>query len=94
MIDQAVRSMVKTHSDSHEETLKFKNRVQAYSKWKSSHKIVPLSIKAGQKVYVRDTEYIWCVGEIELKISTLNRPILLYIHYQVIFKPLVHINSI
>ena len=92
MIDQAVRSMVKTQSDSHEETLKFKNRVQAYSQWKSSHKIVPLNIKAGQKVDVRDTEYIWCVGEIELKISTLNRPILLYIHYQVIFKTLVHIH--
>ena len=47
MIDQAVRSMIKTHLDSHEESLKYKNRVQAYSQWKNSHKIGPQTLKAG-----------------------------------------------
>ena len=39
-------------------------------------------IKAGDKVDVRDTEHIWCVGFVELKITTLNRPPLLYIHFE------------
>ena len=40
-------------------------------------------VKAGEKVDVRDTEYIWCSGIVELKISTMNRYPLLYIHYEV-----------
>lgn len=31
---------------------------------------------------MRDTEYIWCVGIVELKITSQNRPPLLYIHYE------------
>ncbi len=41
------------------------------------------NVKAGDKVDVRDTEYIWCVGNVELKITSLNHPTLLYIHYEV-----------
>ena len=40
-------------------------------------------VKAGDKVDVRDTEYIWCVGTVELKITSANRSPLLYIHYEV-----------
>jgi hypothetical protein len=40
-------------------------------------------VKVGDKVDVRDTEHIWCVGQVELKISTANRVPLLYIHYEV-----------
>ena len=81
MIDQAVRSHILSQNDNGEETLKYKTRVNVYSQWKQSHQLG--LVKAGQKVDVRDTEYIWCSGEVELKISTLNRPVLLYIHYQV-----------
>ena len=35
------------------------------------------------QVDVRDTEYIWCIGIVELRITTQNRPPLLYIHYEV-----------
>jgi hypothetical protein len=39
-----------------------------YKQWKDKHRIV--SVKAGDKVDVRDTEYVWCTGTVELKIST------------------------
>jgi hypothetical protein len=38
-------------------------------------------IKVGEVVDIRDTEYIWCVGTIELKIKTMNHLPLLYVHY-------------
>jgi hypothetical protein len=41
-------------------------------------------VKAGDKVDVRDTEYVWCIGTVELKITTVNHPPLLYIHFEVI----------
>lgn len=40
-------------------------------------------VKAGDKVDIRDTEFIWCVGTVELKISSEKREPLLYIHYEV-----------
>ena len=39
--------------------------------------------KVGDKLDVRDTEYIWCQGMAELKITTASRPPLLYVHYEV-----------
>lgn len=40
-------------------------------------------IKAGEKIDVRDTEYIWCTGNVEQKVTTPNKPPLLFIHYEV-----------
>ena len=39
-------------------------------------------IKAGQRIDTRDTEFIWCTAVVELKIQTMNREPLLYIHYE------------
>lgn len=39
-------------------------------------------MKAGDKIDVRDTEYVWCVGIVELKILSEHREPLLYIHYE------------
>lgn len=55
--------------------------MRAYKEWLDKKKLV--DVKPGDKVDVRDTEYIWCVGVVELKITTQNRPPLLYIHYEV-----------
>lgn len=63
------------------EYLRWKSRATAYKEWKTQH-ILSKIVKAGEKVDVRDTEYIWCSGVIELKITTLNRLPLLYIHYE------------
>lgn len=56
-----------------------KRRMQ-YFKWKRSHWVK--TIKIGEKVDVRDTEYIWCSGNVEkiLK-SKYNCADLYYIHY-------------
>lgn len=40
-------------------------------------------VKAGDKIDIKDTEHVWCIGTIELKISSQNHYPLLYIHYEV-----------
>lgn len=87
MIDNALKTMVYSRlqtpgAKDDGEVERWKARVQAYKQWKEKHALRG-SLKAGDKVDVRDTEYIWCTGVIELKISTLNRLPLLYVHYEV-----------
>jgi hypothetical protein len=45
--------------------------VKSYKEWKDKHKLK--DCKAGDKIDVRDTEFIWCVGQVELKITSKNR---------------------
>lgn len=61
--------------------------MKTYKKWKASHQLT--DIKAGDKIDIRDTEYIWCVGTVELKITTQNHPPVLYIHYEVIISDFI-----
>ena len=51
-----------------------------YNNWIESHNIG--QVKAGDKVDVCDTEFIWCKGLVELVIKTHDRRDLLYIHYE------------
>lgn len=73
MIDNAVISMILNHQEE-SDIAKFKVRMQAYLEWKAKHLICQsdgkTTVKAGDKIDVRDTEYIWCIGEVELKVST------------------------
>ena len=64
---------------------RWKHRLKMYRLWKEKHRIdLPgKEVKIGETLDVRDTEYIWCAGTIELKITTANRKPLLYIHYNV-----------
>jgi len=39
-------------------------------------------VNAGDQIDVCDTENIWCKATVELVIKTLNRPNLLYLHYE------------
>mmetsp|Transcript_27262 Transcript_27262/g.26310 ORF Transcript_27262/g.26310 Transcript_27262/m.26310 type:complete len:82 (+) Transcript_27262:730-975(+) len=39
------------------------------------------NIEVGQKIDVRDTEYIWCVGVVKIKIESAHKEPLLVIHY-------------
>jgi hypothetical protein len=56
------------------------NRLQTYKEWSEKHKLRG-EVKPGIKIDVRDKEHVWCVGEIELKITSEQRKPLLYIHY-------------
>ena len=49
---------------------RWKIRVNTYKEWKQKHKLT--LCKVGEKIDVRDTEYIWCVAILELKITSLN----------------------
>lgn len=51
--------------------LKTKNRVK--------------DVEPGDKIDVRDTEYVWCVGVVKLKIAYPSGPSSLHIHYEVFF---------
>lgn len=83
MIDNAVKTMAysKKLDGQPEEYQRWHDRMKAYKLWKAKH--VLQDVKAGDKIDVRDTEYIWCVGTVELKISTSNHSPVLYIHYEV-----------
>lgn len=40
------------------------------------------NIEVGDKVDIRDTEYIWCVGIVKIKIESPAREALLVVHYE------------
>lgn len=40
------------------------------------------SIEVGEKVDIRDTEYIWCAGLVKMKIESANKEPLLVVHYE------------
>ena len=76
--------LVRTHykdSTIKKEANNWHKRRQKYIKWKESHKVSKWKI--GDKIDVRDTEYIWWVGTIEkiLK-SKYNWANLLFVHYE------------
>lgn len=83
IIDKTVKTiaMSKKLGGQNEEYQHYENRVKQYRDWKAKHKVS--QVKAGDKLDVRDTEYIWCVATVECKITSQNRPALLYIHYEV-----------
>jgi hypothetical protein len=39
-------------------------------------------VEVGDKVDLRDTEYIWCVGRVKIKIDSPNKEALLVVHYE------------
>jgi hypothetical protein len=81
MIDSIVSLLAKS-KDSHDEDMKkWMERVETYKQKLDAAKLK--TIAAGQRIDVRDTEYIWCTGIVELKITHINKPPLLYIHYEV-----------
>ena len=64
-----------------DEFKRYKERVSSYKIWKEKLKLK--EVKAGDKIDIRDTEYIWCVGVVELKITSEKHKTVLYIHYEV-----------
>ena len=55
-------------------------RRDKYLDWKKSHELK--TVKIGDKLDVRDTEYIWCTGSVEKVLrSKYHCADLLYIHY-------------
>lgn len=91
MIDSIIKSVAQSrfvasdYKDPDGDYQRYKDRVKAYKDWKNKHKLQVDKIKAGDKVDVRDTEYIWCIGIVQYKITTSdNRMPLLFIHYDVI----------
>ena len=87
MIDNAVKQIIMSRcatQGNDGDLEKYKTRLEAYKLWKEKHILCPPGrvVKVGDKVDVRDSEHIWCVANVELKISTLNRQALLYIHYE------------
>jgi hypothetical protein len=83
MMDDMVLLVVrnKKAGSQEDEYSKYKERMLVYKQWQLKHKLI--SVKAGEKIDVRDTEYVWCIGLIELVITSLTHSPLLYIHFEV-----------
>lgn len=39
-------------------------------------------IQVGDKIDVRDTDYIWCVGQVKIVVESVNRENIVAIHYE------------
>lgn len=63
LIDKAVTLL----ADSKGEAAKLADRLSKHQEWLLKHKVPP-EVKAGTKLDVLDTEYIWCKAMVELKI--------------------------
>ncbi len=40
------------------------------------------NVEVGDAIDVRDTEYIWCVGSVKMKIESPNKEPLIIVHYE------------
>ena len=62
MIDSIVKMIIQSKrlNGLEEENKKYKERLDAYNAWIDKHRIK--EVKAGERIDVRDTEYVWCVG--------------------------------
>ena len=63
-----------------EEYNKFSEKLAVRKQWRQKHLLS--QIKVGDKVDVRDTEYVWCKAIVELKVLSESRKPLLYVHYE------------
>ena len=65
LIDYSVKIMMQYRKleNKMDEYNRFKERVKNYQSWKDKH-ILSSDLKAGDKIDVRDTQYIWCVAHI------------------------------
>ena len=79
IIDCFVKDLVDSKNEK-EETDRFQHRLKVFSEWKDKHSLK--KVKAGDKIDVRDTEYIWCPAIVETKIEVYGKTPLLYIHYE------------
>ena len=79
-IEHILTKAYQSESSMLKELKAWQKRRKKYFKWKESHKLK--NVKIGDRIDVRDTEYIWCTGAVEkiLK-SKYNYPDLLYVHY-------------
>jgi hypothetical protein len=63
-----------------EDLKNWQSRRNSYIKWRQEHRVK--NIKIGDRIDVRDTEYIWCSGAVEKILrSKYNCADLYYVHY-------------
>jgi len=79
MVDDMIEKIINS-PNSASEYQSWKNRSEEAQKW--LHDKTLINVPVGSRVDVRDTECIWCVGYVKLKIEQPNQPPLLFIHYE------------
>ena len=40
------------------------------------------NVECGERIDIRDTEYIWCEGRVKIKIEAANKENLVVVHYE------------
>ena len=56
--------------------------LKSNSIWYNANEFRLESVEVGDKIDVRDTEFIWCVGLIRIKIESATKEPLLVVHYE------------
>jgi len=82
-IDNVIEQIISKVASSQEGTLvkeRWDKQKKAHKDWVEGRKIE--NIEVGDKVDIRDTEYIWCEGKVKIKIECPNRDTLLVVHYE------------
>ena len=82
-IDNVIDQIISKVASSQEGTLvkeRWDKQKKAHKDWVEGRKIE--NIEVGEKVDIRDTEYIWCEGKVKIKIECPNRDTLLVVHYE------------
>ena len=70
MIDSIVKMIAQSkHLNGEEdEFIRYQERVKSHDEWQDKIKLK--EIKVGDQIDVRDTEFIWCIGIVELRITS------------------------
>jgi hypothetical protein len=77
-IDDVIHQLI-TKSEDSEIKVQWEKQKFEHTTWQLERKLDKAEV--GDKVDVRDTDYIWCVGEVKMIIEAANKEPLLAIHY-------------
>lgn len=79
LIDEVITELISKSSDS-DVMAQWETQKCEFTTWQLKKKIDKIDI--GEKLDVRDTDYIWCVGEVRMIVESINREPILAIHYE------------
>jgi hypothetical protein len=79
LIDEVVSELISKSGDS-DVMAQWETQKCEFTTWQLKKKIDKIDI--GEKLDVRDTDYIWCTGEVRMIVESINREPILAIHYE------------
>ena len=78
-IDDVITQLINNTNDT-QIKINWENQKCDFTTWQLSKKLE--KIEVGDKLDIRDTGYIWCIGEVTMLVECINKEPMLAIHYQ------------